>query len=121
MRCLGKWNEIYFILFPRHFILLPVVFHFLSSVFFIVPGGYFIPLPGLISFLCQMQFHSLAWCNFILLPGAISFSCLVLFHSFAWYKSPVYATPIYMNNSTRPTLLHQCIWAKPHQPKNHIM
>src|SRR6266567_1313267 len=32
----------------------------------------------------------------------------------------LYMLPSYMNNRTNPTILHQCIWAKPHQPKTHV-
>jgi hypothetical protein len=57
MRCLGKWNEIHFILLSGYFIFFPVLFHnllfhFLLSLFYFISSlelyhNYFIVLLGL--------------------------------------------------------------------------
>ena len=97
MRCLGNWNEIYFISLPSFFITLPRPISFLPShIFHCFPGSIsfllqgvlawdlFILLPSLSSFLCLGYFHSFAWDIFISLPGIFSFPCPAYFHSFAW-------------------------------------
>ena len=93
MKCLGKWNEIHFILLPRYFILFPALFH--NLLFHSLPGlfhfisslSYFIILPvlfhyfaSLISLFCQA--------DFIILPELIAFHFwLGLFHCFARFIS----------------------------------
>jgi hypothetical protein len=47
MRCLGKWNEIYFILLSDYFILFPVLFHNLL----------FHSLPGLFHFISSLELY----------------------------------------------------------------
>jgi len=101
MKCLGKWNEIHFILLPSYFILLSVLFHNLlfhsCQAYFISfhPWRYFIVLPGLfhcfarlISLFCQAYFISLPeLISFLAMPiclammGSISKTCDLLFAS----------------------------------------
>ena len=81
MKCLGKWNEIYFILLSSYFILLPALFYNIISYFASLISFHI--FASLISFLSQSLFHFFASLISFLCQSLFHFiSCLELYHNY---------------------------------------